>query len=49
MTIRGCGDAVQAAGLPILNLEIEQIMQSFEGARNRLQAYAEQIESRRRA
>ena len=42
-------DAVQAAGLPILNLEIEQIMQSFEGARTRLQAYAEQIESRRRA
>ena len=39
-------DAVQAMGLPILNLEIEQIMQSFEGARTRLQAYAEQIKSR---
>lgn len=35
--------AVEGAGLPILNLEIEQVMQSFGGVQTRLQAFGEKI------
>jgi len=38
--------AVNEAGLPIMNLEIEQSMQSVEPVRTRLQAFAEQLTSR---
>ena len=38
--------AIKKIGLPILNLEIEETMQSFEGVRTRIQAFSEQICSR---
>ena len=37
--------AAEAAGLSVLNLEIEQNMTSFEGVRTRLQAFAELLQS----
>ena len=39
--------AAEAAGLPVLNLEIEQVMQSFGGIHTRLQAFGEKIRGRR--